>query len=228
MPNMQMCSETLVNPFPEGCSGIKRSFGLSFIGEHNYLTVKAFNKVRCPLLIRSPKSRSRMLTVIRYSRTVKGLRTFKGLSMSTSPSWGRRSALVRVVAALKSQMIHWEPVRVVLEYLHYPMGGDPVHFAIDGVRAQAGVIGNAIDYGLPSNQWLPSGTASGDGTLLKVRFVAKAYSVTINTFAGCEKYLDYVADGFCHWWQAHLQGHIAHTHCGRRNFWPRPPQPRDR
>ena len=198
IPNMQMCSETLVNPFPEGCSGIKRSFGLSLIGDHNYMTVKAFNKVKVPII--DPLTNKQVKDadgnpLFTYRKELANVEgpidiNFPIMGAPKCPGEGRCSTEKPDDPLGTSE-------GPFLEYVHYPMGGDPKQFAFDGVRAQLGATGGITDFGLPSNQWLPSGTAIGDGTLHEIRFIAKAYSVTINTFAGCEKYMDYVADGFC-------------------------------
>lgn len=198
IPNMQMCSETLLNPYPQGCDGIKRSFGLSYIGEHNYLTVKAFNKIKVPIIDPATKQQIKdengnpLFTYKKEPMNVQGQidTSFPIMGATICPGQGRCST-----------EIPDDPIGTsegpFLEYLHYPMGGDPKASAFDGVYAQEGAISNFTNYGSPLAQWLPTGTASGNGTRHEVRLMAKAYSVTINTFAGCERYMEYVADGFC-------------------------------
>lgn len=198
IPNMQLCSETLVNPFPDGFKGIRRSFGLSFIGDHNYLTVKAFNEVKVPIMdpftgkqVKDAEGHL-LFTYKKELANVEGALdvSFPIMGASMCPGQGRCSTEIPDDPRGGSEGKY-------LEYIHYPMGGDPKSYAFDGVTAQLGATGGINDFGSPSQQWLPSGTAIGDGTLHEIRFVAKAYSVTINTFAGGEKYMDYVADGYC-------------------------------
>ena len=198
IPNMQMCSETLVNPFPDGFKGIKRSFGLSFIGDHNYLTVKAFNKIKVPII--DPLTGKQVKDadgnlLYTYKKELANVQgpidvSFPIMGAAQCPGQGRCST------EIPDDPLGGSEGRF-LEYMHYPMGGDAKSYAFDGVRAELGATGGFTNFGSPSQQWLPSGTAIGDGSLHEIRFIAKAYSVTINTFAGGEKYMEYVADGFC-------------------------------
>ncbi|CAN7643753.1 conjugal transfer protein TraN [Acidovorax sp. LjRoot129] len=198
IPNMQMCSETLVNPYPQGCDGLRRSFGLSYMGEHNYLTVKAFNKTKVPIIDPATNKQIKdadgnpLFTYKKEPTNVQGQidTSFPIMGAAICPGQGRCSTEIPDDPLGTSEGKY-------LEYLHYPMGGDPKASAFDGVYAQAGATSNFTNYGSPLAQWLPTGTASGDGTLHEIRMMAKAYSVTINTFAGCERYMEYIADGFC-------------------------------
>ena len=198
VPNMQLCSETLVNPYPQGCTGIKRSFGMSYLGEHNFLTVKAFNKIKEPIIDPATGKQVKdadgnpLYTYRKEPINVSGAidTNFTIMGAAQCPGQGRCSTEIPDDPLGTSEGRY-------LEYIHYPMGGEPKAYAFDGVYVQGGGVSNYSSFGLPSQSWLPTGTASGDGSLHELRLMAKAYSVTINTFAGCEKYLDYVADGFC-------------------------------
>ena len=199
VPDVNLCSETLINPYPNGCKNIKRSFGLSYVGEHNFLTVKAFTKVKVPIidpqtgkqikdtdgnpLFTYRKDPSNVSGAVRTDFGIMGAPTCPGnINCSTEktpddPLGGSEGYYV--------------------EYIHTPMGGDAKTFAFDGIYVQAGGAGNFTNYGKPSEDWKPTGAANGNGTLHELRLMAKAYSVPINQFAGCEKYMQYVADGFC-------------------------------
>ncbi len=199
VPNMRLCSETLVNPYPQGCKNIKRSFGLAYIGEHNFLTVRAFNKVKVPIMdpIKHEQVKDQdgfpLYTYSKEPANVTGpVRTdFTIMGGAMCPGG----------AGCSTEKLPDDPrgssEGYYIEYTHTPMGGVVDQYAFDGVYVQGGGTGNFTNYGKPSEAWLPTGTAEGDGTLHQLRLMAKAYSVPINTFAGCEKYMQYVADGFC-------------------------------
>ncbi|MBV7542111.1 conjugal transfer protein TraN [Acidovorax sp. sic0104] len=197
IPDINTCSETLINPYPQGCKNIQRSFGLAYVGEHNFATVRAFMKIKVPIidpqtgkqiqdtdgnpLFTYRKDPANVAGPIRTDFTIMGGATCPGGNCSTEipddPKGGSEGYYV--------------------EYTHTPMGGDPKTYAFDRVYVQDGGSGTFTHYGEPSANWLPSGSASGNGSLHQVRLMAKAYNVPINTFAGCEKYMQFVADGFC-------------------------------
>lgn len=198
-PDMNLCSEALINPYPNGCKNIKRSFGLTYLGEHNYLTVKAFTKVKVPII--DPQTGKQikdaggnpMFTYRKDPANVSGpVRTdFAIMGAQVCPGG----------VDCTTETLPDDPLGgsegYYVEYIHTPMGGDAKTFAFDGVYVQAGGAGNFTNFGKPSEFWKPAGTAIGDGTLHELRLMAKSYSVPINQFAGCEKYMQYVADGFC-------------------------------
>lgn len=199
VPDMQMCSETLVNPYPDGVPGIKRAFGLTYVGEHNFLTVNAFTKVKVPIMDPLTGKQIKdaegfpLYTYRKDPANVVGpiLTDFTIMGAATCPSNGRCT----------TEKLPDDPrgssEGSYVEYFHIPMGGDPKLFAFDGVYAQGGAQTAFTDYGKAEAQWLPTGTATADGTLHQVRLMAKAYSIPLNTFAGGDKYMQYVADGFC-------------------------------
>ena len=198
-PDFQMCSETLVNPFPDGSKGIKRSFGLAYVGEHNFMSVSAFKKVKVAILdpmtgkqIKDAdgfplytyrKEPINVVGPLRTDFTIMGAPTCPGEETCTTeklpddPRGGSEGNY--------------------LEYRHTPMGGDPKLFAMNKVYAQAGAQFDFSDYGKATNNWLPTGTVVADGTLAEIRLMAKVYNIAINEFAGGEKYMQYAADGFC-------------------------------
>lgn len=198
-PDIQLCSDTLVNPMPNGCKNIKRSFGLSSIGDHNFLTVKAFVKVKVPIIDPATgkqvknKDGDPLFTYRKDPANVSGsIRTdFTLMGAAMCPAGDNCTTEKLPDDPLGGSEGYY------VEYIHSPMGGDPKAFAFDGIYVQAGGTGSFSHYGLPSQNWLPAGSASGDGTLHELRLMAKAFTVPINTFAGCEKYMQYVADGFC-------------------------------
>ncbi len=203
--NIQLCSETLVNPYPDGCNTIKRSYGMSYLGEHNFLTVRAFNKKAVPII--DPQTGQQvkdangnpLFTYVKEPANVKGgvLTNFRIIGAPDCPrdldGDGKNDCTTEILPddPLGTSAGYY------IEYDHTPMGGDPFEFAADGVFVQAGGSGNFSHYGLPDESWVPTGSASGDDTLHELRLMAKLYAVTINTFAGCEKYMQHVADGFC-------------------------------
>ncbi len=199
VPDMQLCSETLVNPYPNGCKNIQRSFGLSYIGEHNFLTVRAFNKVKVPIIDPQTQTQAKdadgkmLFTYARNPVNVTGsIRTdFTIMGGSVCPG-GEGCTTEKL-----PDDPHGGSEGYYMEYSHTPMGGDSKTYGFDGVYVQAGGVGNFTNYGKPAEAWKPTGTVKGDGTLHQLRLMAKAYSVPINAFAGCEKYMQFVADGIC-------------------------------
>lgn len=199
VPNMRLCSETLVNPYPQGCKNIQRSFGLTYLAEQNYLTVRAFEKIKVPII--DPVTGKQVKDSEDYPLYTyrKEPANVAGPVRTDFPIMG--GAMCPGGEGCSTEKLPDDPrggsEGPYLEYMHTPVGGDPKSYAFDGVYVQAGGSGNFSNYGKPSESWRPSGTASGDGTLHQLRLMAKTYSVPINTFAGCEKYMQYVADGFC-------------------------------
>lgn len=198
-PDMRMCSETLINPIPKGCTGIKRSFGLAYVGEHNYMTARAFSKVKVPII--DPVTQKQITDAEGYPQftyrkdliNVEGpLRTdFKVMGGATCPS-GENCTTEKLPDDPRGGS-----EGTFIEYRHTPMGGDPKLFVLNGVYAQGGAQSEFTDYGAAENSWLPTGTVVADGTLHEVRLMAKVYNITVNQFAGCEKYMNFAADGYC-------------------------------
>ena len=198
VPDILTCSESLINPYPQGCKNIKRSFGLAYMGEQNYMTVRAFTKVKVPVI--DPQTGKQvkdadgnlLFTYRKDPANVAGpIRTdFAIMGPSVCPG-GNCSTEILPDDPLGTSEGYY------LEYVHTPMGGEAAKYAFDGVYVQAGGSGEFSHYGEAKANWLPTGTATGDGTLHQVRLMAKAYTIPINTFAGCEKYMQHMADGFC-------------------------------
>ena len=198
VPDMLMCSETLLNPYPEGCDSIKRSFGLSSVGDHNFLTVTAFNKIKVPII--DPKTGKQakddegylLYTYKKEPANVEGpIKTTFNI-MGVSACYGGNSCTTE-----KEDDPRGTSEGYFVEYSHNPMEAKPNEYVIDGVFAGPGATGEFTDYGAPANFWRPVGVIEGDGSLHQVKFKAKVYMVMVNKFANCERYLDYVADGFC-------------------------------
>jgi len=196
--NINICSETLVNPYPRGCHTIKRSFGLAHLGNHNYLTVRAFNKIAVPVIdprtgqqVKDASGRP-VFTYRREPANVSGAvnTNFAIMGSSTCSAGGCSTEKLPDNPDGSSAGYY-------LEYSHTPMSGDPYAFAVNGVTVQGGGSASFSHYGSPTANWKPSGSASGDGSLHELRLMADMYSVTINQFAGCENYMNYVSDGFC-------------------------------
>lgn len=197
-PDINTCSEALINPYPDGCKNIKRSFGLAYVGEQNYVTVKAFTKVKVPIMDPvtgkqvTDTNGNALYTYRKDPANVSGpIRTdfpIMGSSICSNDNCTTERLPDDPLGGSEGYYV---------EYIHTPMGGDPNTFAFNGIYVQTGGVGNFTNYGKPAQQWLPTGTASGDGTMHEVRLMAKAYSVPINAFAGCEKYMQFVADGYC-------------------------------
>ena len=198
-PDIQRCSETLINPYPQGCQGIKRSFGLAYVGEHNFMSVTAYNKVKVPIIDPVTKVQVKdaegfpLFTYRKDLMNVTGsLRTdFTIMGAATCPA-GENCTTEKLPddprGSSEGQYV---------EYRHTPMGGDPKLFVVNGVYAQAGGASNFTDYGVSGSSWMPTGTLVADGTLHEVRLMAKIYNIAMNGFAGCERYMQYAADGFC-------------------------------
>lgn len=187
--DVSTCSETLINPFPNGGNIIKRSFGLAYVGEHNYLTAKAFLKTKVPVVdpaTGAPAKDSSGNPVFTYQKTPTNL---------TGPI--RTDFSIMGADMCSGGACSTERDGYSIEYIHTPMGGDSKTFAFDRVYVQGGGTGTFTHYGKPDEDWVPTGSAAGDGSLHEVRLMAKAYSVPINAFAGADKYVEYVADGFC-------------------------------
>lgn len=199
VPNMRLCSETLVNPYPNGCDNIQRSFGLAYVGEQNYLTVRAFLKIKVPIM--DPVTNLQIQDAEGYPLFTyrKEPANVSGPVRTDFPIMG--GAICPGGEGCSTEILPDDPrgssEGPYLEYAHTPVMGDPKAFAFDGVYVLTGGVSNFTNYGKPSESWKPTGTASGDGTVHQLRLMAKTYSVPINTFAGCEKYMQYVADGFC-------------------------------
>lgn len=195
---INLCSETLVNPYPNGCKNIKRSFGLAYVGEHNFATVRAYNKVKVAIIDPMTKEQAKdkdgnlLYTYRKEPANVEGpVRTdFSIMGGATCPA-GVGCTTEKPDDPLGTSEGYY------VEYTHTPMGGQYKAFAFDGVYVEGGGTGEFTHYGKPEEGWKPTGTAIGNGTLHQLKLIAKVYSIPINTFAGCEKYMKFVADGFC-------------------------------
>lgn len=199
--DIYLCSETLVNPYPNGCHTIKRSFGMSYLGEQNFLTVRAFNKIAEPVI--DPLTGKQAVNadgtpMFTYRKEPAAL---NGPIDTNFSIIGGSRCDNGVGTGCSTEILPDNPdgssAGYYVEYDHSPLVGDAESYAVNGVYVQSGGTGTFSHYGLPSNNWTPTGSASGNGSVHDVRFVAKVYSVIINTFSGCEKYMQYVADGFC-------------------------------
>jgi len=199
VPDMQMCSETLVNPMPNGCDSIKRSFGLAYVGEQNYLIVRAFSKVKIPIIDPATGKQAKDSNGNPLYTYRKDLANVSGDILTNFSIMG--AAVCPGNSYCSTEKLPDDPLGTsegyYLEYTHTPMGGDPTQYAFNNVYAQAGASSNFTDYGTADKNWLPVGTVTADGTLHEVRLMASVYSIPVNQFAGCEKYMAYVADGFC-------------------------------
>lgn len=197
-PDMSICSNTLINPFPNGCNTMKRAFGLVYLGEHNFLTVRAFNKIKVPIIDPVTNNQAKnsdgdlLYTYRREPANVSGsIRTDFSI-MGFSACFGGSEC---------STEIPDDPTGgsegYYVEYTHTPMGGEYMGHAFDRVYVEGGGSGSFSHYGSPEEAWVPTGSAFGDGTLHQLKLMAKAYMVPSNNFAGCQNYIKYVADNFC-------------------------------
>ncbi|BCU08440.1 conjugal transfer protein TraN [Allochromatium tepidum] len=199
--DVEICSETLVNPYPDGCHTIKRSFGMSYLGEQNFLTVRAFNKIAEPIIDPTTGEQVKdgdgkpMFTYRKEPAAVNGpINTNFPIVGASRCNNGMGTGCS---TEIKPDNPDGSSAGYYVEYDHVPLVADPYLYAVDGVYLQTGGSSSFGHYGLPTNNWTPTGSASGNGSVHDLRLVAKVYAVTINTFAGCEKYMQYAADGFC-------------------------------
>lgn len=198
--NVNLCSETLVNSYPSGCNTIKRSFGMAHLGLHNYLTVRAFNKVAVPVLDPATGKQAKDANgnlVFTYRHDVANVNgsintNFSIMGASVCSGGGGASCSTEILP----DKTDGSSAGYYIEYDHSPLFGDSYAYAVNGLTV-AGGSGSVSHFGRPSNNWLPSVSASGSGSTHELQINADIYSVTINQFAGCEKYMQYVADGFC-------------------------------
>ena len=195
---IEVCSESLVNPMPDGYKGIKRSFGLAYVSEHNFLKVRAFNKKKVP--IKDPNTGEQikdkegypLFTYLKEPANVNGpIRTdFTIMGGAVCP--GQEGCSTEIPDDPRGGSEGY-----FVEYVHIPMGGNRREFAFNNVYLEAGGISNFTHYGKPDNGWMPTGVAQGDGTRHELRLMASVYSIPVNDFTGGEKYMKYAADGFC-------------------------------
>lgn len=185
VPNMRLCSETLVNPYPQGCKNIQRSFGLTYLAEQNYLTVRAFEKIKVPII--DPVTGKQVKDSEDYPLYTyrKEPANVAGPVRTDFPIMG--GAMCPGGEGCSTEKLPDDPrggsEGPYLEYMHTPVGGDPKSYAFDGVYVQAGGSGNFSNYGKPSESWRPSGTASGDGTLHQLRLMKGRSRISSNPMA---------------------------------------------
>lgn len=196
--DVQVCSETLINPYPNGCNTIKRSFGMSRLGENVFLSVKAYNKIAVP--ITNPSTGAQVVvngipqfTYVKEIANVSGgfNTNFNAIGPSLCPSEANSFCSTEIPDNPDGSSAGY-----FIEYVHTPMVGESKNFAINGIL-MSDATGSFSHYGNPSNNWTPVGSAIANGDSHEVKLIADVYAVTVNTFFGCEDYINYAADGLC-------------------------------
>lgn len=193
------CSEALINPYPNGCPNIKRVFGLSALTDQNFLTVRAFQKVKQPII--DPKTGKQALDangnpMWTYTKQPANV---SGPIQINVPVMGASQCVLgnNTPTGKCSNESVPDKEEYILEYDHTPAALDPKQYVVNGVYIPQGGTASVSFYGRPTDGWTPTGSATADGTYAQVRVMARVYQVTINQFSGCEDYMNYVADGIC-------------------------------
>lgn len=182
--SIQTCSREVVDAFvPNGCSDLRRAFGLASIGQHAFLTVRAWRKrtVVIPPPPGSPPGTPSTTFCQKEAQNVTG-----SVNLADFPVFGGDRSSNPEPGGCD---VSW------LEYIHTPFGGDPNTHAVAGASANGGSV-SVSHYGRPSNAWAMSGSASGGG-LSQMTVAAHIYMVTVNEIAGCSLYYKMLQDNIC-------------------------------
>lgn len=172
------CSKRLLSAFePNGCQGIRRQFGATNIGNHVFLTVRAW-KITKQLI---PNSNPPRYTYVKEPANVTG-----SIDLSQYPVFGGYGNSIYPPDNQEGYF---------LEFSHTPTPLDPTQNGVAKILMNGTQIATG-SYGTPKNNWTPVGTVSAPGTSV-VEFAANIYQVTVNDFSGCEKYLDLIRDNQC-------------------------------
>lgn len=85
-----------------------------------------------------------------------------------------------------------------LHYRHQPFfASSSDHFTVDHQAVSDGAVsGSATSYGQPADGWTTQGSFSVSGAT-RVELQATLYLVVDNQIYGCDRYIQYLADGFC-------------------------------
>ena len=195
--DIYVCSEAMVNPFPNGCE-MNRAFGMSHLGNHVYLTVRAFNKIAVP--VTDPVTGEAMTdlngnAIYTYRHEPANVNgpvnvdfSIMGGSVCSSGTGSECSTEIPNRPDGSSSGYY-------IKYYHTPLTVNARAHAVANIAIQGG-SGFFSHYGFPSGNWKPVGSAGGNNTSHELKLIANIYAVTINEFAGCQ-YQKYVADGLC-------------------------------
>lgn len=178
------CEKIIKEAFtPNGCSGMQRQFGLAEVGDHVYLRVRGWNKVKLPVLDALGKPTGQFT----YRR-------------DPVPVQGAVANIARfpvLSPALDCPDCNTEPEEgYYVEYIHSPFGGDPKKTGVSRIRMLGGTA-TASHFGRPSDGWLPAVSATADSSRTEVEFAAALQMVTVNEITGCNDYLKMVSDNLC-------------------------------
>lgn len=178
------CDKILKEAFtPNGCSGMQRQFGLAALGDHVYLRVRGWNKVKLPVLDAQGKPTGQY-TYRRDPARVRGAIAFAGYFPVLAP-------------ALDCPDCNVEPEEgYYVEYIHSPFGGETKKNGVSKIQMLGGVA-TVSHLGRPSDGWLPAMSAIADESRTEVEFVAALQLVTVNEITGCTDYLKMVSDNLC-------------------------------
>lgn len=172
------CSKRLLSAFePNGCQGMKRQFGAVNVGNHVFLTVRAWN-IKKQLV---PNSNPPRYTYVKEPANVTG-----PIDLSQFPVFGGYGNSIYPPDNQEGYF---------LEFSHTPTPLDPIQNGVVKILMNGSPIA-VNSYGTPKDNWTPSGTVSAQGASV-VEFSANIYQVTVNDFSGCEKYLDLIRDNQC-------------------------------
>ncbi len=182
--NINVCSRAVLSAFePNGCSNMQRAFGITSVGQHVFLTVRAWRKrtVTIPPPVGSPPGTPSTTVCQKEAINVTGdvnLQNFPvfGGDRSTNPE-------------PEGCDVTW------LEQIHTPFGGNPKEYAVAGASANGGTV-SVSHFGVPDQNWAMQGTATGGG-LSQMTVAANVYMVTVNEIAGCPLYLKMLRDNLC-------------------------------
>ena len=190
------CSNVLINPYPQACNTIKRSFGMSKLTDHVYVTVRAFNKFAVPIIDPVTKKQVMVDGVPQFTYRKEPANISGSFNLDLFPVFGTSVCTPGECTTEVADNPDGTSAGYYIEWDHTPIALDPMGHAVTAVSANGGSA-TASHYGTPAQNWTVTGTASASGGLHEYRLMATIQMVTINRLDGCEKYLDYVADGYC-------------------------------
>lgn len=194
--DITFCSNVLVNPYPQPCNTIKRSFGISKLADHRFLTYRAFNKIAVPIIDPATGNQVKVGGVPQFTYRKEPANVTGTYNLSTFPVVGTSTCAPGSCTQEIPDNPNGSSAGYYVEWDHTPIGMDPMSHAVSGVSADGGTA-TASHYGTPAQNWTISGSASASGGMHELRVLATVQMVTINRLDGCERYLDFVADGYC-------------------------------
>lgn len=188
------CSRRIVSAFePNGVNDLKRQFGASQLAQHQFLQVRAWNKVKVAIPLTNP---------VQYTYQLQAANVTGSIDINQFPVMGpaQCNATCKANPGLCNQQTCTmlppaDQEGYYLEYVHTPFADSPTKYGVSAITPNGGTA-SITHFGRPSDAWRPVGSSSGGG-VSQMTFAATIQMVTVNEISGADTYLKMLRDGMC-------------------------------